>query len=138
MSAVTSTWKTGLVCHPSLLQGLDLPDTIYTSTFTFAKREFDDEFHGLDNAIAQLASSIPGYMGEEAWENSATGLISNVYYWESMEALRVLIEHPIHQEAKRKQARWLNGFQVVIAQVTHTYGDGGIPHPLGKVRPSRP
>lgn len=138
MSAVISNWKIRFLCQPSRLQGPDLPDTIYTSTFTFAKRQFDNEFHALDNAIAELAKSIPGYMGEETWENAATGLISNVYYWESMEALRVLIEHPIHKEAKRKQARWLNGFQVVIAQVTHTYGDGGIPHPLGKVQPSRP
>ncbi len=115
-----------------------MPDAIYTATFTFAKREFDEEFHALDNAIALVAKSIPGYMGEEAWENPATGLISTVYYWESMEALRVLIEHPIHQEAKQKQARWLDGFQVVIAQVTHSYGDGGIPHPLRGVQPSRP
>ena len=43
-----------------------LPDPIYTATFTFAKREFDDEFHALDQAIAQLARSIPGYIGEEA------------------------------------------------------------------------
>lgn len=107
-----------------------LKNTIYTATFTFAKREFDDEFHALDNAIAQLARSIPGYIGEEAWENPVSGLISNVYYWESMDALRTLIEHPIHQEAKRKQARWLNGYQVIIAQVVHTYGDGGIQHPL--------
>ncbi|MDY0071636.1 MAG: antibiotic biosynthesis monooxygenase [Thauera sp.] len=114
-----------------------MPDTIYTSTFTFAKRKFDDEFHALDNAIAQVAKSIPGYLGEEAWENPATGLISNVYYWESHEALRTLIDHPVHQEAKRQQARWLNGYQVVIAQVLCTYSDGGIPHPLGARQASR-
>lgn len=116
---------------------LDLPDTVYTATFTFAKREFDDEFHALDDAIAKVARSTPGYIGEEAWENSSSGLISTVYYWESMEALRVLVEHPIHQEAKRKQARWLNGYQVVIGQVMHSYGDGGIPHPLGARQASR-
>ena len=38
---------------------------MYTSTFTFLKGEFDDEFHALDNVIAQLAKSIPGYLGEE-------------------------------------------------------------------------
>ena len=112
--------------------------TLYSSTFTFAKREFDEEFHALDKAIAEAARAIPGYIGEEAWENPATGLISNVYYWESMEALRALIEHPIHQEAKRQQARWLDGYQVVIAQVMHAYGDGGIQHPLGTSQTSRP
>jgi len=27
---------------------------MYTSTFTFATGEFDDEFHALDNVIAQV------------------------------------------------------------------------------------
>ncbi|WP_341644156.1 hypothetical protein [Thauera sp. SDU_THAU2] len=61
-----------------------------------------------------------------------------MYYWESMEALRALIDHPVHQEAKRQQARWLDGYQVVIAQVMHTYGDGGIQHPLATRQASRP
>lgn len=62
--------------------------TIYTSTFTFAMGDASEEFHTLDQAIATTAKSIPGYLGEEAWENPSTGLVSNVYYWESMEALR--------------------------------------------------
>jgi heme-degrading monooxygenase HmoA len=103
---------------------------MYTSTFTFAKGQYDDEFYALDSAIAQVAKSIPGYLGEEAWENQETGLISNVYYWESLEALQVLINHPTHLKAKQQQSRWLNGYQVVIAQVLRSYGDGGIAHPL--------
>jgi len=43
--------------------------TMYTATFTFAKGVFDEKFHTLDAEIAQLAKSIPGYLGEEAWEN---------------------------------------------------------------------
>jgi heme-degrading monooxygenase HmoA len=101
-----------------------------TSTFTFAKRQYDDEFHALDEVIARVARAIPGYLGEESWENTATGLICNVYYWDTMEALQQLIAHPSHIAAKQQQARWLNGYQIVIAQVVRTYGDGGIPHPL--------
>jgi heme-degrading monooxygenase HmoA len=103
---------------------------MYTSTFTFAKGQYDEEFYALDSAIARVAKSIPGYLGEEAWENQETGLISNVYYWESLEALQVLINHPTHLKAKQQQSRWLNGYQVVIAQVLRSYGDGGIAHPL--------
>lgn len=103
---------------------------LYTSTFTFAKREFDAEFHALDAAIARVAKGIEGYLGEESWENPATGLISNVYYWRSLEVLQQLINHPMHLQAKRQQGRWLNGYQVVIAQVLRSYGDGGIDHPL--------
>lgn len=105
---------------------------MYTSTFTFAKRTYDDEFHALHERIAQMARTLPGYLGEECWENPATGLISNVYYWDSLEALRQLVEHPTHGLAKQQQGRWLNGYQVVIAQVLRAYGDGGIPHPLSR------
>jgi len=109
---------------------------MYTSTFTFAKGQYDDEFYALDHVIAQIAKSIPGYLGEEAWESHETGLVSNVYYWESMEALQALMKHPSHIQAKQRQSRWLNGYQVVIAQVIGTYGDGGITHPLaGKASP---
>jgi heme-degrading monooxygenase HmoA len=106
---------------------------MYTSTFTFAKREFDDEFHALDQAIAQLAKAVPGYLGEESWENPSTGLISNVYYWESLESLQVLMSHPAHLAAKQRQAQWLQGYQVVIARVIGSYGDQGIAHPLAHV-----
>ncbi|AIJ46918.1 hypothetical protein O987_14015 [Comamonas testosteroni TK102] len=113
---------------------MDLMQTIYTSTFTFAMGEVGEEFHTLDKIIADAAKSVPGYLGEEAWENPSTGLISNVYYWDSMEALQALMSHPSHLEAKRRQAEWLKGYHVVIAQVVGSYGDGGIAHPLADFR----
>ena len=105
---------------------------MFSSTFIFAKRQFDDEFHRLDEAIAEAARSTPGYLGEEAWENASTGLVSNVYYWESLEALQALIEHPKHLEAKSKQGQWLAGYRVVISQVVRLYGDTR----LGKLLPA--
>ena len=115
---------------------------MYTSTFTFAPGEYDAQFHALDGRIAAIARAIPGYLGEEAWENPATGLVSNVYYWQTWEALQELMRHPAHIEAKRQQARWLKGYQVVIAHVVGSYGDGGIAHPLataaqGTAHPAR-
>lgn len=96
---------------------------MYSATFTFAKGRFDDEFHRLDQQIEAAARAAPGYLGEETWENPATGLVSNVYYWESLEALQAVIEHPRHLEAKAKQGKWLAGYQVVISQVLRIYGD---------------
>lgn len=110
--------------------------TMYSATFIFAAGPFDDAFHTLDAEIAALAKSIPGYLGEEAWENPSTGLISNVYYWETMEALQSLIKHPLHIAAKEKQAQWLKGYQVVVAEVVRVYGDGGIAHPLAHLSAS--
>lgn len=110
---------------------------MYSATFTFAKGEYDDEFHQRDQAIAEVAKSIPGYLGEEAWESPSSGLISTVYYWDSLEALQRLVDDPRHLAAKRLQGRWLNGYHITIAQVLRSYGDGGIAHPLsgGSLRP---
>ena len=99
---------------------------IYSSTFIFAKKQFDDDFHRLDQAIAAAAKGLPGYLGEEAWENPATGLVSNVYYWSSLESLQALMAHPSHREAKAAHANWLAGYRVVIAQVMRAYGGGEI------------
>lgn len=106
---------------------------MYTATFTFAKREFDDEFHALDSVIAGAARSTPGYLGEESWENPSNGLVSTVYYWDTLASLQALMKHPAHIAAKQRQQQWLAGYQVVIAEVIGSYGDGGIAHPLAGV-----
>ncbi len=103
---------------------------MYSATFTFVKREFDDAFHALDSVIAQAARSTPGYLGEESWENPCNRLVSTVYYWQTLESLQALMQHPAHLAAKQRQQRWLAGYHVVIAQVVGCYGDGGVPHPL--------
>ena len=109
---------------------------MYSTTFIFAKRQFDDEFHRLDATIAAAAKSLPGYLGEESWENTASGLVSNVYYWDSLDALQFLMKHPAHLEAKAKQANWLAGYQVVISQVLRTYSDAKLPgSPLNPHQP---
>ena len=96
---------------------------MFSATFIFAKGEWDDEFYKLDEQIAATARATPGYLGEESWENSTTGLVSNVYYWDSLESLQQLMRHPAHLEAKSKQSKWLNGYQVVVSQVLRVYGD---------------
>ena len=96
----------------------------YSSTFIFAKKQYDDDFHRLDEIIATAAKGLPGYLGEESWENAATGLVSNVYYWSSLDALQALMSHPVHLQAKAAQANWLAGYRVVIAKVMRAYGGG--------------
>ena len=103
---------------------------MYSSTFIFATKQFDDAFHRLDQEIAAMAKSIPGYLGEETWGNEDTGLVCNVYYWESLEALQRLVQHPRHIEAKAAQDNWLAGYQVIISQVIRTYGDSKLGHQL--------
>lgn len=105
---------------------------MYSATFTFAKGDYDDDFHRLDQVIADVARAIPGYVGEEAWESPSSGLISNVYYWQTLQALQQLMDHPRHAEAKRRHAQWIKGYHVVIAQVLQSHGSHNIGHPLAQ------
>jgi heme-degrading monooxygenase HmoA len=105
---------------------------MFSATFIFDTRQFDADFHRLDALIAAAARETEGYLGEEAWEDTRTGRISNVYYWESQVGMKQLIEHPNHQEAKRRYSEWLSGYQVIIAEVLRTYGDKTIDHPTSK------
>jgi heme-degrading monooxygenase HmoA len=103
---------------------------VFSATFIFAKKQYDNEFHALDAVIAQVAKSTPGYLGEETWENTLTGLVSNVYYWETLEALQALMQHPSHLEAKQKHANWLSGYRVEISEIIRSYGDSNLPSPV--------
>ncbi|WP_308466524.1 antibiotic biosynthesis monooxygenase family protein [Rathayibacter soli] len=98
----------------------------YTSTFIFATKPLDDDFHRLNDEIAERARIIPGFLGEEAWENSETGLYSEVYYWESLDALQKLVGMDTHRQAKRQHERWIGPYRVVIGQVLNTYGEPGL------------
>ena len=100
--------------------------TIWSSTFIFATKQFDDEFHRLDQQIAAAAKGLAGYLGEESWESPATGLVSNVYYWSSLDALQALMSDPAHLKAKASQANWLAGYRVVISKVMRSYGSGDL------------
>jgi heme-degrading monooxygenase HmoA len=99
---------------------------MYTSTFIFAKKQYDDEFHRLDQAIAAAAKAIPGYRGEETWENPSTGLVCNVYYWDSLEDLQILMSDPTHLLAKAEHTKWLDGYRIVVAEVQREYGVKGL------------
>ncbi|TCV85854.1 antibiotic biosynthesis monooxygenase family protein [Sulfurirhabdus autotrophica] len=102
---------------------------MYSATFIFDKKQFDEAFYQLDQAIVKIVKQTVGYIGEEAWENPETGRVSNVYYWETMEGLHELMQNPTHLKAKAAQSNWLNGYQVIISQVLRAYGDGAISHP---------
>jgi len=101
---------------------------MYSATFIFKKKLFDEAFQKLDQSIAEFARQTTDYVGEETWENVVTGCVSNTYYWKSMDGLQELMQHPKHLEAKANQGKWLDGYQVVISQVLRVYGDGQIAH----------
>jgi len=99
---------------------------MYTSTFIFEPKNYDAEFHRRNDTIAERARAIPGFLGEEEWHNPVTGLHSEVYYWDSLEALQQLIGMPDHREAKSLHEQWIASHRVVIAEVLSSYGQPGL------------
>jgi len=51
------------------------------------------------------------------------GLFPTVYYWETLEALLALTQHPKHLAAKAAQGNWLDGYQVMISEIIKFYDD---------------
>lgn len=95
----------------------------FVSTFLFEPKTFDDDFHRLNDAIADGARAIDGYLGEEEWHDADSGLTTEVYYWATREAMMELVTMAQHRQAKSEHARWIGRYRVVIAEVSATYGD---------------
>ena len=96
---------------------------MFSSTFIFQSKTFDDEFHERNDDIAERARLIDGFLGEEEWHNEDTGLHAEVYYWSTKEAMTELIGMTEHREAKQRHERWIGRYKVVLAEVVSTYGD---------------
>lgn len=103
---------------------------MYSSTFIFHAKAYDEDFHKLNDEIAARARAIPGFLGEEEWHNEQTGLHAEVYYWDTLQSLHELIGMPAHQLAKAQHPRWLGPYRVVISEVISVYGqpDLGLDH----------
>jgi heme-degrading monooxygenase HmoA len=101
---------------------------MYSATFIWEPGEYDDEFHRLNALIDQAARGNPGFLGTESWQTGDGVRRSAVYYWSDLESLETFAADPVHLEAKGQYDRWYRGYQIVIAKVVRSYGDGAIPH----------
>jgi len=114
---------------------------MYQASFIFSPGPLDSDFHEANAVIAQAAQAIDGYLGEESWASSATGLRMATYYWRTREALDAFARLASHRAAKRQQGRWYRGYHVIISSIETTYGDGRLGHVTGdqrRVPPRRP
>lgn len=101
---------------------------MYSVSFIFEPGSCDARFHELNAAVDAVARATPGYIGAESWRSPDGTRANAVYYFDSLDALRAFSMHPRHAEAKREYRRWYRGYQVVVAQVVCSYGDGGFHH----------
>jgi heme-degrading monooxygenase HmoA len=102
--------------------------SMFACSFISRKKAYDEEFHRLDASIDAYAQSLDGYIGVDRWFSDDGKVQNSIYYWRDMDAVSVFARFPDHLEAKEKYAQWYEGYQIVISEVTASYGDGNIPH----------
>jgi heme-degrading monooxygenase HmoA len=108
---------------------------LYSVTFIFQKRQYDADFHALNDAVDGIAKANSGYIGKEYWQSPDGKTLAAVYYWKTLEELREFSRSPVHLEAKSRYAEWYSGYHIVVAQVMRAYGDGNLEHPTkGSIR----
>ena len=100
---------------------------MYSASFMFIKGEYDDEFYALNTELTTIAKSYAGFLGGEVWHGK-DNRVNAVYYWENLDDLHAFACHPRHVEAKRQYKRWYQGYQIVLAEIIKSYGDGNYPH----------
>ena len=95
----------------------------------FEPGEYDDEFHLLDGQIDEFASSLSGFISVHRWMSPDGRLKNSIYFFKDMESVRALAKYPQHLVAKQEVKRWYKGYQILITEVTASYGDGNLIYP---------
>ena len=96
--------------------------------FMFTPGEYDDEFHRLNDAIDAFAESLEGFVGTERWLSPDGKTQNSSYYWRDSQSLAGFSRFPEHLVAKKNYQRWYHSYQVVISEVSASYGDSSTPH----------
>ena len=104
--------------------------------FIFRPGTYDDDFHDLDGRIDAFARSLPGFRTVETWRSEDGSVVNASYWFDDMASVRELSQYPAHLEAKGQNQRWYDGYQIIVSEVTATYGDGRLPH-VTAVEPGR-
>jgi heme-degrading monooxygenase HmoA len=94
----------------------------YAAVITVERTESDDGYFEMADAMYQLATTQPGFLGME-WVYDAgqrAGITSS--YWTSADAIAAWKQHVEHLVAQRLgQERWYRAYTVRIARVERDY-----------------
>lgn len=99
---------------------------MFAAQFIFKPGVYDEQFHELDQSIDAYAASLPGFLGVERWISLDGDVKNSIYYFEDMATVTKFSRFEDHRTAKREYANWYNGYQVIISEITASYGDGNI------------
>ena len=97
--------------------------------FVFEPGEYDDEFHSLDAQIDEFSISLSGFISVHRWVSPDGRLNNSIYFFKDMESVRELAKFPKHLTAKQEVKRWYKSYQILITEVTASYGDGNLIYP---------
>jgi heme-degrading monooxygenase HmoA len=92
--------------------------------FIFKPGTYDEDFYNLDRQIDEYARALPGFVRVEMWFSADQTIKNASYTFETMADVQKLATYPQHLDAKRENARWYDGYRIIISEVTRTYGDG--------------
>ena len=101
-------------------------------SFIFSPGKYDAAFHELDGKIHAFAESLAGFVGVDRWVSEDGKSRNSIYYFDGMDSVRELSRCPEHLVAKENYKKWYLGYQIVVSEVTGSYGDGYFAHPSTK------
>jgi hypothetical protein len=102
---------------------------VISASFIFSPGNYDEEFHELDGKIEAFASSLSGFIGVDRWVSEDGKSRNSIYYFDGMDSVKELSRYPEHLVAKENYRKWYLGYQIVVAEVVGSYGDGYFNHP---------
>ncbi|MEB2844057.1 antibiotic biosynthesis monooxygenase [Rhizobiales bacterium RZME27] len=94
----------------------------YIVAFSSCRTDGDNGYGNMADAMVELASRQPGYLGVESARGDDGFGITNSYWAdeESIKAWKAVVSHAAAQRLGRE--RWYEEYQVRIARVERAYG----------------
>lgn len=97
-----------------------MPDPPYYAViFTSVRTETDEGYARMADAMMDLASRQPGYLGVEHAREEVGITVS---YWDSLQAIAAWKEHADHQLAQKLgRDKWYSQYSIRICRVERAY-----------------
>ena len=105
-------------------------------SFIFTPKTYDEEFHRLNDEIEAFARALDGFIKTEIWNSEDRETVNACYFFSDMAAVRQLSQFSAHRIAKGKVDKWYESYEVIISEVTHTYGSSARESGYDGVRPT--
>ncbi len=90
----------------------------YAVIFTSTRNDGDNGYAETAEAMLELASTQPGFLG---FESARQEIGISVSYWSSLEAIAAWKENTAHRQAQDNAREWYRTFHVRVCRVERAY-----------------